>query len=98
MWIRDRVLGVKAAMLGLSEQNSGFTYRVVTTSNDLFSREDMIVEETAERHFDLRGQPYFFAPGSTGALVESLSGPAPFALQMIPVSYTHLTLPTSDLV
>ncbi len=83
------VLGVKAAMLGLSEQNSGFTYRVVTTSNDLFSREDMIVEETAERHFDLRGQPYFFAPGSTGALVESLSGPAPFALQMIldPISF-----------
>jgi hypothetical protein len=76
------VLGVKAAMLGLSEQNSGFTYEVVTTSNDLFSREDMVVEETPDRHFDLRGQPYFFTPGSIGALVESLAGPAPFILQM----------------
>ena len=76
------VLGVKAATLGLSPQNAGFNYHVVAMSNDLFYREDMVVEETPELHFDLLGQPYYFAPGSAGALLEILVGPAPFTLQV----------------
>ena len=75
------VLGVKAATLGLSAQNTGFNYHVVAMSNDLFYREDMVVEETPERQFDLFSQPYAFAPGNAGALVEILVGPAPFTLQ-----------------
>jgi len=75
------VLGVNAATLGLSAEDTGFDYQVVTVSNDLFGRENMTVEETPMLHFDLRGQPYTFAENGAGALLASLAGDAPFTLR-----------------
>jgi hypothetical protein len=77
----NMVMRIKATALGLSAENSGFNYKVVTASSDLFYREAMQVDETPDLHFDLHAQPYFLAGNVPGALIQQYGGSGPFVLR-----------------